>query len=324
MNLGLENQNVLSILAHPIESQTPESGNNGVSTDESNGKDLRNSLNLRDRLEVIRLATTENYSSRRLAELFKCGRTQILSTLREKSKYLEVAKIPGSIQRKRLTPKLRFGAVNERVEQWLNEAREQEIVVTGPILQLKAREIAAELGFDHFQASNGWLESFRKRHGLFSQGQNSTVADNDNDEFDLMSGYSGDNFDLKDEHFVEFDEYDDEQLQNNVDVAVPEVILQEDELDWKHAPSSSSTASVSQPTIVLETFHVISLRKAIRHLEDLKTLAETLEDPNMLQAFTTQETVIKNLMISGLENRSQLKNENFSSPNFLNQVNLKF
>jgi len=272
-------------------------------------------------LEVIRLATTENYSSRRLAELFKCGRTQILSTLREKSKYLEVAKIPGSIQRKRLTPKLRFGAVNERVEQWLNEAREQEIVITGPVLQLKARQIAAELGFDHFQASNGWLESFRKRHGLLTHGQNSAVTDNDNDEFDLMGGYSGENLD---ENFAEFEECDNDDLVNTVDMAVPEVILQEDELDWKHAPSSSSAASACQPSNVPETFHVISLRKAVRHLEDLKTLAEALEDPNMLQAFTTQETVIKNLIMSRLEIQNLSKNETFSSPSFLNQVNPKF
>jgi hypothetical protein len=41
-----------------------------------------------------------------------------------------------------------------------------DISVTGPVLQSKAKETALRLHAEHFQASNGWLESFRACHNI--------------------------------------------------------------------------------------------------------------------------------------------------------------
>jgi hypothetical protein len=40
------------------------------------------------------------------------------------------------------------------------------ILVTGPMLQCKAMEIAHRLHTENLQASNGWPESFRARHNI--------------------------------------------------------------------------------------------------------------------------------------------------------------
>jgi hypothetical protein len=41
-----------------------------------------------------------------------------------------------------------------------------DIPITGPMFQTKAKEIAQRLHAENFQASNGWLESFRIRHNI--------------------------------------------------------------------------------------------------------------------------------------------------------------
>ena len=38
--------------------------------------------------------------------------------------------------------------------------------ITGPVLQEEARILAERLNADNFKASNGWLQSFKKRHNI--------------------------------------------------------------------------------------------------------------------------------------------------------------
>ncbi|GBN23115.1 Tigger transposable element-derived protein 6 [Araneus ventricosus] len=54
--------------------------------------------------------------------------------------------------------------INEIVWQWFVDARSRNLPISEPILQ--AKDIAEKLGKTDFHAPNGWLESFRKRHGI--------------------------------------------------------------------------------------------------------------------------------------------------------------
>ena len=56
--------------------------------------------------------------------------------------------------------------VNEATCGWYTLARQLNIPVSGPVLQEEARVNAARLGRHQFKASNGWLESFNKRHNI--------------------------------------------------------------------------------------------------------------------------------------------------------------
>jgi hypothetical protein len=49
---------------------------------------------------------------------------------------------------------------------WFLSARSRNIPVSGPLLQAKALKVAAAIQFEDFKASSGWLNSFRKRHGI--------------------------------------------------------------------------------------------------------------------------------------------------------------
>ena len=56
--------------------------------------------------------------------------------------------------------------MNELLFRWFKGARENNIPLSGPVLQEKALDFAKYLNLDEFKASNGWLESWRSRYGI--------------------------------------------------------------------------------------------------------------------------------------------------------------
>ena len=57
--------------------------------------------------------------------------------------------------------------VNETVYTWYCLARQINIPISGPLVQEEALQIAKTIDPEtKFKASNGWLESFKRRHSL--------------------------------------------------------------------------------------------------------------------------------------------------------------
>ncbi|XP_053571634.1 tigger transposable element-derived protein 6-like [Bombina bombina] len=54
--------------------------------------------------------------------------------------------------------------LNKLLWEWFVAARSKNVPISGPILQTQALALAKELGKTDFKASNGWLESFKRRH----------------------------------------------------------------------------------------------------------------------------------------------------------------
>jgi hypothetical protein len=50
--------------------------------------------------------------------------------------------------------------------EWFKTVRSQNILIEGPRLAVKANALAIELGLENFQASNGFIERFKARHGI--------------------------------------------------------------------------------------------------------------------------------------------------------------
>ncbi|ODM88784.1 Tigger transposable element-derived protein 6 [Orchesella cincta] len=62
--------------------------------------------------------------------------------------------------------KCQFPKVDSCLLEWFKLQRSRHIPVNGPLLQEKAKEFASLDGIPNFEASNGWLDSWKKRHGI--------------------------------------------------------------------------------------------------------------------------------------------------------------
>jgi hypothetical protein len=71
-----------------------------------------------------------------------------------------------SNERKRKLRRTDNENVNAVTPQFFLKCRGMNIPVTGPTLRAKDRETAHRLHVENFQATNGWLESFRTLHNI--------------------------------------------------------------------------------------------------------------------------------------------------------------
>lgn len=68
--------------------------------------------------------------------------------------------------------------VNEAVLKWIRMIRDKNVPLSKTLIQEKALEYAKLLGHSDFQASTGWLEKFKIRHGMHQKvfsGENANV-----------------------------------------------------------------------------------------------------------------------------------------------------
>ena len=69
------------------------------------------------------------------------------------------------IERKRIHTAV-YGDIEEALFTWFKQARSMNIPVSGPILTIKAKELALKLGHREFICCSGWLQRFKSRHDI--------------------------------------------------------------------------------------------------------------------------------------------------------------
>ena len=91
----------------------------------------------------------------------------VLSTIlknKEKFKHLfATSKLKPGIKRCRLAT---YQNVKEALFSWFKQARCMNVPISGPIMKIKAKELALKMGHSEFQCSTGWLERFKQRHSI--------------------------------------------------------------------------------------------------------------------------------------------------------------
>ncbi|XP_060603896.1 tigger transposable element-derived protein 4-like, partial [Ruditapes philippinarum] len=66
--------------------------------------------------------------------------------------------------------------------EWYKTVRSQNLPIDGPMLTRKANSLVCELGMENFQATNGFIERFKNRHGISSKTLSGEGASVDNSQ----------------------------------------------------------------------------------------------------------------------------------------------
>lgn len=126
----------------------------------------RKCLTLREKIEVIQLSGTGGISTRKLADRFGCGKTQITKALKNKQKIMSEWNSYESSSTQKRSNNEKFSNVNQLLWEWYVRARESNIPVSGPLLVEEAKLIAESLGEGNFKGTNGWLQKWKRRHNI--------------------------------------------------------------------------------------------------------------------------------------------------------------
>lgn len=127
----------------------------------------RRELSLKTKVDIINNAEGSGKSQRQIAAQFNICKSQVHNILKRKDEIKETYEISPGSDRKRRFIRTENDEINIMTLEWYHRLKQQNVkCITGKMLQCKAREIAQQLGKTEFKASNGWLESFRKRHKI--------------------------------------------------------------------------------------------------------------------------------------------------------------
>lgn len=129
----------------------------------------RSELPLHKKIEVI-ADLRRGRSQRELALAYSVSKSQIQRISTTSSCLLEEWESFTLNRDRKRRRKARDEEFDEKVMDWFRSATGKGIPVSGPMIQEKARTLARDIGIE-CSASNGWLESFRRRHNIVFKAQ---------------------------------------------------------------------------------------------------------------------------------------------------------
>ena len=130
-------------------------------------KKKRTELTLEKKVELIREHEKTKKSCRVLSNEFKVGRQTVSNLLKRKAEVLEAYEENVANDRKRVKLCVTVNEeLNIKVWEWYQKVRARNLPISGPMIQEQALEYAKDFSLHDFKASNGWLESFKKRHNI--------------------------------------------------------------------------------------------------------------------------------------------------------------
>jgi len=120
-------------------------------------------LSLGDKLKVLRLLDA-NTPYKVIIQQFKIAESTIVSIKHNKKHLLALAESNFNPKMKRMRLTDHGQELDKRLLEWFSQKTALGLAVSGPLLKEKALVIANDLNYTTFKASNGWLDSWKRRH----------------------------------------------------------------------------------------------------------------------------------------------------------------
>ncbi|XP_043838999.1 tigger transposable element-derived protein 6 [Dromiciops gliroides] len=129
------------------------------------GNKKRRQFSLEEKMKVVE-AVDSGKRKGDVAKEFGITPSTLSTFLKDRAKFEEkVREASVGPQRKRMRNAL-YDDIDKAVFAWFQEVHAKNILVSGSVIRKKALNLANMLGYDNFQASVGWLNRFRDRHGI--------------------------------------------------------------------------------------------------------------------------------------------------------------
>uniref|UniRef100_A0A674JH65 HTH CENPB-type domain-containing protein n=1 Tax=Terrapene triunguis TaxID=2587831 RepID=A0A674JH65_9SAUR len=124
------------------------------------------SLSLKEKVQIIRECQRPGATQSQVAAKWELHRSVVCRIWQQKEKLLadyEAGQSNGCRKRGR---EGKAPAVDRALFTWLKEKRAQGVLLAGPAVKEKARQLAASLGLNDFKASDGWFTRWKKRFNV--------------------------------------------------------------------------------------------------------------------------------------------------------------
>lgn len=131
----------------------------------SSSKKKRRQFSLKEKVDILSQVDAGKKQIH-IANEMGVAPSTVATILKDRQKILELhrgSQLAPSRKRLRLG---NFEDVDAAVLIWFKDARSQNVPVSGPMLQEKARQFADALDITGFEASAGWLHRFRERNRI--------------------------------------------------------------------------------------------------------------------------------------------------------------
>lgn len=147
-----------------------------------NRKRKLNTLTIGEKVRLINEVELGAKKKKDIAAEFDIPASTLSTIMKNRQSILNASQVNGSCNARKRLKESAFPCLEKAMLEWFRCARDKNLPISGPIVLQKAEQFAKSLKYEHFKASQGWLENFKKRNAIVQKvmcGESAEVSETD-------------------------------------------------------------------------------------------------------------------------------------------------